>query len=320
MIKLSFVVPVYNVEHYLRKCVDSLLAQNYEDYEIILVDDGSTDNSPKICKAYASRYDNIYIIHQRNSGVGAARNTGIKTARGKYICFVDSDDYWEPNVLGELMVQIERDKLDVLRIKYQNVNECYEVFNPNKSAPYRHDDYSEVVTDGITFLNTRLGTACYAVMFIVRRELLLNCRFVPNVYFEDADWAPRMMIEAKRIASTDTIVYNYLVRKGSITKAIERSKQQKVLDDKMRLVGELQRQAAALVAQGKDNRWFRRMIADTVISIIGILSAEFYPERKAYLTQLQQMKVYPILSPLPKARMINLSPRLAVEVLHAKNV
>lgn len=319
MIKLSFVAPVYNVEHYLRKCVDSLLAQDYEDYEIILVDDGSTDNSLKICKAYASRYDNIYIIHQRNSGVGAARNAGIKAARGKYICFVDSDDYWEQNVLGGLMEQIERDNLDVLRFKYQNVNEQYKVFRPYKTDPYCEDDYSETLTDGVTFLNTRLGTACYAVMFIVRRELLLNCRFVPNVYFEDADWTPRMMIEAKRIASTDTIVYNYLVRKGSITKAIERSKQQKVLDDKMRLAGELQRQAAELAAQGKDNRWFRRMIADTVISIIGILSVSFYNERKAYLAQLKQMDVYPIQSPLLKARMINFSPRLAVEVLHAKN-
>ena len=131
MIKLSFIVPVYNVAPYLRKCVDSLLAQDYDDYEIILVDDGSTDDSPQICDEYArmsqeSRVKSqelpcIRVIHQVNAGLSAARNTGIKDAKGEYICFVDSDDYWEENVLGSLMEQVERDDLDVLRFDYQNV-------------------------------------------------------------------------------------------------------------------------------------------------------------------------------------------------------
>ena len=136
MTKLSFIVPVYNVALYLRKCVDSLLAQDYDDYEIILVDDGSTDESGVICDEYAasslsaagtspfSEADHsiipIRVIHQVNAGLSAARNTGIKAAKGEYICFVDSDDYWEPNVLGGLMAQVERDNLDVLRFDYQN--------------------------------------------------------------------------------------------------------------------------------------------------------------------------------------------------------
>lgn len=320
MIKLSFVVPVYNVEHYLRKCVDSLLAQNYEDYEIILVDDGSMDHSGAICDDYSAMYENIRVIHQPNSGVGAARNTGIKTARGKYICFVDSDDYWEPNVLGELMVQIERDKLDVLRFKYQNVNECYEVFNPNKSAPYRHDDYSEVVTDGITFLNTRFSTACYPVMFILKRELLEDCLFVSDIYFEDTDWTPRMLAKAQRIASTDTIVYNYLVRQGSITNAIERTKQRKVLEDKIRIIGELQDQANQLRAIGRDNNWYGEMIANTVISIIGMCSSDFYKERGIYINKIYQLGVFPISPRSFKARLINISPRIMVEILHFRNI
>ena len=137
MMKLSIIVPIYNVERYLRKCVDSLLAQDYEDYEIILVDDGSTDDSGAICDEYAasslsaagtssfSEADHsiipIRVIHQPNAGLSAARNAGIKCANGEYLCFVDSDDYWEPNVLGGLMEQVEREKLDVLRFDYQNV-------------------------------------------------------------------------------------------------------------------------------------------------------------------------------------------------------
>lgn len=500
MIKLSFIVPVYNVAPYLRKCVESLLAQDYDDYEIILVDDGSTDESGKICDEYVKAYSQplpkgkggsfasvwgahtadstqynllkenasanrknpteaesvlwdmlrannlgmhfrrqhvildyivdficlekglvieldggyhnnleqaeydkqrtdhltklgytelrftneelltnpdavieriksvtsslpsfkgrvgvrpplIKVIHQANAGLSAARNAGIKAAKGEYICFVDSDDYWEPNVLGGLMAQVERESLDVLRFKYQNVNERYEVFNPNKSDPYRNDDYSGEVTDGVTFLNTRFGTACYAVMFILRRDLILptsankidsfplrvksfarsnvqrtlveqngvGSLFTPGIYFEDTDWTPRMLIRAKRVASTDTIVYNYLVRQGSITKAVEQSKKHKVLDDKMRLIGEMQRQAKDLQEKGLCSNWFNRMIADTVISVIGMLSMDFYKDRKAYLTQLKSMGVFPVQSANPKARLINLSPRMAVELLHWKN-
>ena len=121
MPRLSFIVPVYNVSPYLRKCVDSLLMQDCEDNEIILVDDGSTDDSGTICDELAAAYENIRVIHQQNGGLSAARNAGLKAAEGEYICFVDSDDYWEENVLGGLMEQVEREKLDVLRFDYQNV-------------------------------------------------------------------------------------------------------------------------------------------------------------------------------------------------------
>ena len=101
-IKLSFIVPVYNVEKYLRKCMDSILAQDYSNYEIILIDDGSTDDSGAICDEYTHTHHTsnithqtcpIRVIHQDNAGLSAARNAGIKAARGTYLCFVDSDDY-----------------------------------------------------------------------------------------------------------------------------------------------------------------------------------------------------------------------------------
>ena len=345
--KLSFIVPVYNVAPYLRKCVESLLAQDYDNYEIILVDDGSTDESGAICDEFATSSLSaagmspfseaehsiipIRVIHQQNSGLSAARNAGIKCANGEYLCFVDSDDYWEPNVLGGLMEQVEREKLDVLRFDYQNVritNERYEVFEPYKRSHRLENDYSDEVTDGVTFLNTRMSTACYAVMFILRRELIYtsnikhqtsNILFIEKIYFEDTDWTPRMLVRAQRVASTNTIVYNYLQREGSITKAVNRSKQQKVLDDKMRLVCEMQRQAADLKSLGKDSSWYAKMIAATVISIVGILSTQFYNERKDYLSQLKEFDIFPIQSHSLKARLINFSPRLAVELLHLKH-
>lgn len=244
--------------------------------------------------------------------------------------FVDSDDYIESNVLKRLMEQVERDKLDVLRYRLQYVNPQYEVYNPYKTDPFEGNDYSEVPTDGVSFLNSRMNTRCYAWQFILRRDLIYtlhtthstsenNVLFTPGIYFEDTDWTPRMLVKAHRVASTNTVVYNYLQREGSITKAVNRSKQQKVLDDKMRLIGEMQRQSKELQEKGLNNAWFSRMIADTVISVIGILSVDFYSERKGYLEQLKQMNVYPLTSKSTKAKLINLSPRLAVELLHWKN-
>ena len=319
MIKLSIIVPIYGVEQYLRKCVDSLLAQAYEDYEIILVDDGSPDACPQICDSYAAAYKNIHVVHRENGGLSAARNSGIEVAQGEYIMFVDSDDYIEPNVLNGLLAQVERDNLDVLRYRLQYVNPQYEVFNPYKSDPFKGNDYSEMPTDGVSFLNSRMSTACYAWAFVIKRELLDGCIFTPGIYFEDTDWTPRMLCKAKRVASTKTVVYNYLMREGSITNAVNRSKQKKVLDDKMHLITTLQQQAIDLRKSGRYNRWYRNMISDTVVSIIGMLSVEFYAEKDTYLAQLKQLNMYPLEPKSLKAKLINLSPRLAVELLHIKN-
>ena len=321
MVKLSIIVPIYGVEQYLRKCVDSLLKQDIpsSEYEIILVDDGGHDKCPQICDDYAATHKNIRVVHRPNGGLSAARNSGIKIAKGEYVCFVDSDDYWQHNVLAELMAQVERDNPDVLRYRLQYVNPQYEVYNPYKIDPFKGNDYSEIPTDGVSFLNSRMNTRCYAWQFILKRDLLDGCLFTPGIYFEDTDWAPRMLRNAHRVASTTTLVYNYLVREGSITNAVNRSKQKKVLDDKMHLIATLQQQAIDLRKSGRYNRWYRDMISDTVVSIIGMLSVEFYAEKDAYLEQLKQLNIYPLEPKSLKARLINFSPRIAVELLHLKN-
>ena len=332
MIKVSFIVLIYNVAPYLRMCVASLLDQDLakDEYEIILVDDGSTDSCPEICDEYDRMFDNIRVIHQKNGGLSVARNTGIAAAKGEYICFVDSDDYWQHNVLVGLIDQMERDNLDVLRFRLQYVNPEGEIINPYKSDPFKGNDYTEVPTDGVSFLNSRMNTQCYAWQFIFRRDLIYtlhtthstsgnNILFTPGIYFEDTDWTPRLLARAHRVASTNTIVYNYLVREGSITNAVNRSKQRKVLNDKMHLIATLQQQAIDLQKSGRYNRWYRDMISDTVVSIIGMLSTTFYAEKEAYLAQLKQLNIYPLVSKSMKARLINLSPCLAVGLLHLKN-
>ena len=313
MIKLSIIVPIYNVAPYLRMCVASLLEQDLEkdEYEIILVDDGSTDTCPEICDEYERMFDNIHVVHRKNGGLSAARNSGIKIARGAYVMCVDSDDYLQKNALGALLEQMEDQKLDVLRYNYQNVRENGEIFVPFKTGkPYF--DYSCEVVDGETFLNERLGYACYAWAFVLKRELYDGCLFTEGIYFEDTDWTPRMLMKSKRVASTEMIVYNYLWREGSITLPDNPEKKRKVLEDKISLLRGFKEQQKMV----QNRQWFIWQTAGTTMSVLGILATYPSAERKPYIKQLKELDVYPLSTFRSnrngriKIRMANVSPAL----------
>ncbi len=321
---LSIIVPVYNVKAYLERCVESLLDQDLDrtDYEIILVDDGSTDGSGILCDELAARESNIRVIHKENGGLSSARNAGIPLACGEYIQFVDSDDYLVPCVLKGLRDQIERQGLDVLRYNYQNVNEAGEVFEPNKvSKPFV--DYSSEVCSGTTFLAERLGFACYAWQFVVRSELVRNERslFTEGIYFEDVDWTPRLLLQADRVSSTPSVVYNYLFRTGSITRTPDPAKQKKKLTDRLRLIYTLQ----GLKAQSDRPEWFDGMISQIALSIVTAAGLSFYPERRTIIRTLRKKGVFPLStfhatsSAARKIRLTNCSPALMCQLLHLKN-
>lgn len=321
MIKLSIIVPIYGVEQYLRKCVDSMLAQDIVNYEIILVDDGSPDNCPQICDEYAAAHKNVRVVHRKNGGLSAARNSGIEVSRGEYIMFVDSDDYIEQNVLKGLLAQIERDKLDVLRYNFRNVNEKNEEFHPNKD-PKRDVDYSESVTDGVEFLNNRLGPMCYAWAFVIKRELLEGCIFTPGIYFEDTDWTPRMLLKAKRVASTPMIVYNYLWREGSITLPDNPQKREKVLRDKVSLLRGFKEQSKLV----GDSTWFISMTSFITMTILEMLVVMPSQERESYIRELKSMQVFPLaykqekmLSHKIKTIMANISPSLYCRIMQIRH-
>ena len=321
--KVSIIVPIYNVEAFLKKCVDSLLAQDLprEDYEIILVDDGSTDGCGALCDTLAAAHSNIRVIHQKNRGLSGARNSGIPVATGEYVIFVDSDDYLEPNVLGELVKQMEDEDLDILRFNYQNVNMEGAVFEPNKySKPYV--DYSDEVCDGITFLNERLGNACYAWQFMVKASILHQegNGFQEGIYFEDVEWTPRILIQAGRVASTKTIVYNYLFRSDSIARNTDTEKKRKSIRDKLFILEGFN----GLERQMKDNRWLQSMRAHTALAILYTVGTFFYPERKEYIRALKEKVVFPLStyhatrSAKRKICLANLSPSLVCWIYHRK--
>lgn len=312
---LSIIVPVYNVELYLKKCVESLLNQDIplSEYEIILVDDGSTDSSGHICDSFVEKHGNIRVIHRQNGGLSAARNTGIAAARGKYIQLIDSDDYLNPNVLRGILCQIEKQDLDILRINYQNVNAAGVIFDPNKySKPFV--DYSEEVCDGFSFLDERLGYACYAVQFIVRASLLQQERYLfrEGILFEDVEWTPRIILIADRIASNPCVVYNYLYRDESITRTSDLEKKRKKIDNQFLLIDALSLQANEF----RNVKWFEGMISQISLAILYSVSRFFPEKRKFYIDVLKKKRVFPLstyhatVSQIRKMRVINISPAL----------
>ena len=321
--KLSIIVPVYNVEAFLNKCIDSLLAQDLptDEFEIIVVDDGSTDGSGALADALVAEHGNIRVIHQRNRGLSGARNAGLPAASGNYILFVDSDDYLCPNVLGGLVKQMEDKDLDILRFNYQNVNMDGAVFEPNKYVkPFV--DYSSEVCDGETFLNERLGFACYAWQFMVKSSILQKegNAFREGIYFEDVEWTPRILLQARHAASTDTVVYNYLFRTGSIARNTDTEKKRKTIRDKMTILEGF----AALKHQVKDDRWFRGMSSQIALSVLDSVGRFFYPERKEFIRALKQRVAFPLStyhatkSAKRKIWLANVSPSLVCRLYHRK--
>ena len=320
---LTIIVPVYNVKAYLSKCAGSLLDQDIElsDYEIILVDDGSTDGSGVLCDELAAVNGNIRVIHKENGGLSSARNAGIQAAAGEYVQFVDSDDYLCPCVLKGLLEQMMAQKLDILRYNYQNVNERGEVFEPNKE--YRpFVDFSTDVSDGLTFLTEKLGYACYACQFIVKTEILRsgNGLFTEGIWFEDVDWTPRVLLQADRVASTSQVVYNYLFREGSISRSPSVEKKRKKISDQFFLIDSLNK----LSANVTDTRWFRGMASQIALSIIQSVSQSFFEERKDHIGALRDRHVFPLSSfhatksARRKIRIANISPMLFCRLINLR--
>lgn len=220
-ITFSIVIPVYNVEKYVAKCLESVLCQTYKNYEVILVDDGSTDKCPVICDEYKERYNNIKVIHKSNGGLSSARNEGLKITEGKYVCFLDSDDYWlNENCLRKMADVLDTHDSDVAVLKYIKYDERSGKFSKVNSgfnsADFLNNEYGLMLNE---LVSRQLFDSC-AWNKVVRAELFRknDLSFREGIVAEDLDWSARLMLAAKSITLVNDPVYVYRVgRKGSIT-------------------------------------------------------------------------------------------------------
>ena len=208
MIKYSIIVPVYNVEKYLGKCLNSLVNQKNDNYEIIIVNDGSTDNSQKIIDVYEKKYPKlIKSFEKENGGLSSARNYGIDNSNGKYLLFVDSDDYVSDNYLEVLDDSVNINNPDILVFNYNVVNGIY--FKQKESY-----------FDDIKNLKKRYLTGNPSAWNkLVKKDIIIknNIRFMENVYYEDLATIPSLVCYTSNIYFIDDYLYYYVIRDDSIT-------------------------------------------------------------------------------------------------------
>ena len=223
---LSIIVPIYNVEKYLRKCIDSLVEQRYEDAEIILIDDCSTDHSMKIAELYQD-VPNLKIIKKRvNSGLSDTRNIGLKEAKGKYILFLDSDDYLENGCLFNIEKIIKMNNEP--SIIYFGFYEEFEKTN-QQNKMYGYVSEKNKLYSSKEFIISELkqrnlyAAACFG---IYKRDFIVNNQifFKSGILHEDELWTPQVVMNAKTIYTSDYIYYHYLRRANSITKKCNKTK------------------------------------------------------------------------------------------------
>ncbi len=207
--KFSIIIPVYNTEKYLEKCLDSVFTSSYKNYEVIIINDGTEDNSENLINKYLKKYDNIKYIKQKNMGLSVARNNGIKTATGDYILFLDSDDYIDKELLATLNT-FTKDE-DVVRFQIREIN---------------NDKNNDILEDGF---NTCSGNDAFtkivrykyiemAQLYAIKNSYLQknNYKFLKGIYHEDFHLIPRIIYNASKVKSLSFIGYNYVIRENSI--------------------------------------------------------------------------------------------------------
>ena len=209
---ISVIIPVYNVEKYLKTCIDSVLTQDFKDYEIILVNDGSTDNSPIICDEYAEKYDCVSVIHQKNKGLGGARNTGIDAARGEYLLFLDSDDFILPEAFSYLTNIMAGNNPDIVCFGRKNVLENGET----DSFCYVWDSGEKVLSAKDYFMNYINNPFATNKLFKTNLFKDNGIYFPDRRWYEDLETIPKVILYAKDVLITHKVLYGYLLRQDSI--------------------------------------------------------------------------------------------------------
>lgn len=223
--KFSIIVPVYNVEEYLDKCLSSIFNNSYKNYEVIIINDGTKDNSEKIIDKYLKKYKNITYIKQTNKGLSIARNEGIKKVTGDYILFIDGDDYIEEDMFDILNKNLD-DKPDLLRYQLR------EVYN---------DRIVDVIEDGFDIVDgiegfrriTRYKYIEASTLYAYKTTFFKQnkFKFKPGIYHEDFALIPIIISKAKTIKSISYIGYNYIQREESIMNNYDHEKMVKKMDD-----------------------------------------------------------------------------------------
>ena len=284
MIKYSFIVPVYNTEKYLKKCLDSLVNQTYKDFEIIVVNDGSTDKSSNIISKYQKKYKNIIVIDKENEGLSMARNRGVQKSSGKYIIFIDSDDYVSNKLLEEVDKKI--DDSDILRFQIATEDEEYTKINE-----YHEEGFESMCGyDAFKYLSSYHFVEP-AWCYVIRRDYYIENKFSfkRGVYHEDFGLIPYVIYKARKVKSVGFIGYYYIQRNGSIMNNNDYKKTVKKAFDMLEQYKTMRLFAKNINRKNNLDDYFLSYISNSVIVKARELKKD---EKKVYINELKKLNVF----------------------------
>ncbi|PAV31544.1 hypothetical protein CIL05_02480 [Virgibacillus profundi] len=215
MPKVSIIALIYNLEAYMPLCINSVLEQTFKDFELILVNDGSTDNSGRICEEYAKKDKRISVVHKSNAGIAAARNTGISYASGKYITFIDCDDYFHEQMVEILYKEIVSAEADIAMCDFSPTDEGKEIQRKNALPDYSVTSYTQ--KRGLHGLYEKNLTYVVPWNKIYRKKLFADIEYPSGYLYDDEFTAHKLLYEANKIVYVQVPLYFYIIRNGSTT-------------------------------------------------------------------------------------------------------
>ena len=212
---VSIIIPVYQVEKYLDKCIASVVGQTYQNLQIILIDDGSTDRSPAICDGWKSRDPRITVVHQPNGGLSRARNAGLKLATGEFVGFVDSDDWIEPLMIETLLAAMQETDADIavcnFQVEPQELRDNQKKMCSLERTLYSSKEALKMLLKGEGFIHSFVWNKLF------KRSVIANIDFPSGKIYEDLLWTPMVIGNANMIICLDSILYHYIQREDSLT-------------------------------------------------------------------------------------------------------
>ncbi|WP_335964307.1 glycosyltransferase [Galbibacter sp. PAP.153] len=290
---LSIVIPVYNVEKYIERCILSTLKQNLDknDYEIVVVDDETPDNSMEIVNKLAKKHTNIKTVSQKNKGLGGARNTGVNHAEGTYVLFLDSDDYLNENVLKEIITTALDNNLDILDFGAQGIQEdgkvIYTVKQLLTGKAYSGAEY---------FSHGYHQSACvrlYKKAFLQKNKL----QFREKVYVEDVEFNFKAVFLAEKIMGVNTIVSSFVQTTGSITRSHNELKNKKLVTDILDAIKKIDCFSKDIITKNSvAYKKSREKVNEQTITLLKILftKTKDYSFFKEIICQLKNIDLYPL--------------------------
>ena len=320
----SVIIPVYNTEKYLHRCIDSVLAQTYQDFELLLIDDGSKDSSGAICDEYAAKDARVRVFHKENGGVSSARNLGLDNAQGKYLMFLDSDDFWlQDDVLEVLIEKAEENDLDIIRGEYSAMHEDGTLAWNRKISAERKNHAGQILSSA-DFLEYAIHGENFLFLSLFKRSSIGSLRFeVGRVFLEDMLFYSTYLLHSLRCMYVPNFCfYAYRKNEGSISSQISVKK----LADSFSMCYRFHELAEHTQGELK-KRYIYNSIMMYYWTLSTVATEPYYSNRKAIIGTLKLKKLQKdILGYVMANRFINwylpvfmVSPVIGVYLIHIKN-